>query len=520
MLLKELRTDLTIEKQILSAMIISEPFSKRFADLINPIFFENLYIRTIAKWILDYYKNHDKIPPKMTIKDILDAKVANKEVEEKEIKLIEPIITDIISLATVLPEFDHDYHIQTAENYFSKRNLIIKANQVLELAEHDQIGEAEKVISDYHKIAVEVSSIFNPFDDDEIHDTFDDDEAPFFQFSGEWGKYCGPFDRGQLVGIQGAFKRGKTWLLQEFVVEALLQKRRIFFVSLEMTKKEIKKRLYQRLTSTGIKSQYIVPVFDCTWNQRHTCELKQNTNPADFPIVDGDNCTIPYDKNLTDYRICTHCRNHPRLFKNFHPSVWYDTITRPRFDRHHIVDESVSWKMFHQFVRYQVFPRFSANISDIERHIGLLVNSEGFVPDIILIDYGDILKGEDSRLEGYTKEDVTWMAMARLASKLNCLVVSPTQVNKEGQTTKNLSVKHQSKWVGIFAHVDMMFAINQTPVEKRAGIIRWGTQAHRHKEFDESTQLTILQSLGLGQPYLDAAVITPVNEEENDEFED
>lgn len=516
MLLKELRTDITIERQILSAMIISDKFMQRFADIIKPVYFENSYIRTISQWILDYYQQH-KSAPKMTIRDISDAKIAQNDIDKKEAKLVTPIIDDIINMAASLPDFNEAYHIRTAENYFTSRNMIISANTILNLVNQKQLNEAEKVFSDYHKVAIEVSPIFNPLDDKEVADTFDEQESSFFQFPGEWGKYCGPFERGHLIGICGAFKRGKTWLLQEFVLQAMLQKRRVFFVSLEMTKKKVKERLYKSLTSSGLRPNYTVPCFDCTFNQRNTCELSERTNTYDGPIVDENNATIPYDPDLSDYSVCTECRNRDALCRNFHPSIWYRTLDRPRYEYHYIIDELKAWEMYRQFVRYAVFPRFGASISDINRCAHLLINEEGFEPDIVLIDYGDIVKPEDSRLVGYTKEDHTWMAMAQLASNLNCMVTSPTQVTKAGQTAKNLNVQHQSKWVGIIAHVDAMYSLNQTALEKRMGIMRWGTLAHRHKDFDEFTQLTILQNLHLGQPYIDSAVIVPLKEERNEE---
>lgn len=513
MLLKELRTDLTIERQILSAMIISDPFMKRFADIIKPVFFESPYIRTIAKWVLQYHKHH-KNAPKMTIKDIMDTKISSNDIDEKEASLIEPIINEIINTAAILPDFNHEYHIRTAEEYFTSRNLTLSANKILELVEQKQVGEAEKVFGEYRRVAVEVSPVFNPLDEKEIDEAFEDDDIPFFELPGEWGKYCGKFERGHLVGIMGAFKRGKSWLLQEFVTQAMLQRRRIFFVSLEMNKKQVKKRLYSSLTSTGDKKIYTVPHFDCTFNQRNTCKLVERINTADFPIVDKDDKTIPYDKDLTDYQICNFCRNKRGFKSNYHPSIWYETISRPNFEHRYVFDELRAWDMYKQFVRYAVFPRMSATISDVYRHANMLINEEGFEPDIYLLDYGDIFRGEDERITGYTKEDITWMTMAQMASKMNALVVSPTQVTKIGQTVKSLNVRHQSKWVGVFAHVDGMYSVNQTPIEKRMGIMRWGTVAHRHEDFDPYRQLTILQNLYIGQPYLDSEIIYPLKEDE------
>jgi len=62
-----------------------------------------------------------------------------------------------------------------------------------------------------------------------------------------------------------------------------------------------------------------------------------------------------------------------------------------------------------------------------------------------------------------------------------------------------------------------MCVLNQTPVEKREGIMRLGIIAHRHEEFDEFTQVQVLQQLKIGQPYLDSEVLRSLGNKEEEE---
>ena len=63
-----------------------------------------------------------------------------------------------------------------------------------------------------------------------------------------------------------------------------------------------------------------------------------------------------------------------------------------------------------------------------------------------------------------------------------------------------------AQWIGILAHVDAMFSMNQTPEEKRKGVMRIGKIAHRHEDFDTDQDCYVLQALELGQFHLDSQI--------------
>jgi len=213
---------------------------------------------------------------------------------------------------------------------------------------------------------------------------------------------------------------------------------------------------------------------------------------------------IPEEYNENDeYVPCTACRGDGTA--NYEISTWFETLEVPPFNVSTVGDTLTAWQRnYNNYLRVKIYPRFSASVADIKRDLDLLEQLEGFVPDIILIDYADILKPEDDRSIGVDKEDRTWIALSQLGAERHALVVVPTQVTKSGQDAETLGVEHTAKWVGKLAHVDAMFFINQTEDEKKAGVMRMGTMMHRHLEFNQKDTVTLLQKLMVGQANLDS----------------
>jgi hypothetical protein len=127
------------------------------------------------------------------------------------------------------------------------------------------------------------------------------------------------------------------------------------------------------------------------------------------------------------------------------------------------------------------------------------------MPDIILIDYADILKPETSALAGVEKEDRTWIALAQLAAERSNVVVTPTQLTKEALDANIIKQKHTARWVGKLGHVDAMYAISRTEKDQNYGVMRVNCLAHRHKEFNPNEQVLVLQSYNSGVVVLDSA---------------
>jgi hypothetical protein len=237
-------------------------------------------------------------------------------------------------------------------------------------------------------------------------------------------------ERGWLRGIVGSAKRGKTWMLQELAYQAMFAKKRVVFISLEMDSWRLTRRFYKGITGQldGLldeeKGRVIkIPVFDCQRNQNNTCKFPRRV--GNVGVEDKEH-----------YKICMFCRNRKLINKEEGKPMWQPMVYLDEQYKHRMTLSAIR-KSARDFTRYKGsrlfrlahFPAFSATLRDIESAIDTLEFRDNFVPDVIVIDYADIIKG-DSQLDDTAMANRIWMALKGLASRRSCLVITATQGNR------------------------------------------------------------------------------------------
>jgi intein/homing endonuclease len=292
-----------------------------------------------------------------------------------------------------------------------------------------------------------------------------------------------------------------TFYKMDLAVNALLNKLNVAFISLEMNEVQIKDRFYRRISGVGLEEQYLFPMFDCLYNQVGTCTKPQRENRIALKKKPED---IIRFKEIEGYKPCSYCREGGQKF--YKPEVWFESIKTPLFSMKSIQQKVKAFSlMFGNRLRIKAYPRFSASIDDISRDLDVLEHLEGFIPDVIFVDYATILR--PGRFAGKEKREIIdeiWMTLARMASERHCLVVSATQGTR-GSIKKHLMEEEDiAEWIGILAHVDVFIALSQTPIEKEKGVIRFNVLEHRHKKFIPDKSVMVLQHLETGQTYIDS----------------
>lgn len=626
------KVDSSIEKRILTGMIVSTSYLKEIYPLLNLNYFQNSFIKKISRWVRDFYKDYEEAP-NGHMKDIYV--IESDKLKEDEKELIKEFLVSLSARYESEDSTNVPYLVDLTIHYFKKRQLEITANSILHLVKSDSVDEAEQQLLGFKKVAKNLSSWFNPFEENEMIQTFQEKEEVFFKFPGKLGEFLGGFEKGWLVGLSGAYKKGKciakgqlvslangelkkvedvvrdkntdiltldektnriipgkiahhwengvkkcwkvttrtkkeitvtfnhpllsfrgwedltklkigdyivvsenylilwdkiikieyvgeletydlavegthnfivngviahnTWWLQEFALMGMLSGIKVAFFSLEMPKQSMKERIYKRLIAgTGDGGEFLYPVFDCMHNQTGECKKRERINRT--PLLDINREKPSFSPSLP-YRICTACRGT----EDFEMEQWWTVKKRPGFD---LSTASFVLKpiqdMSNNLLRMKVYPKYSANTGTIKRDLDVLAETEGFIPSLVIVDHADILSPEQSGLTGVQKEDESWMALSRLASERYSLVVTGTQVTKDGQDATTLGTKHTGRWAGKLGHVDVMLTINATPSEKENGVMRVGVMDHRHKEFNETETVTVLQNINLGQVHLDS----------------
>lgn len=149
------------------------------------------------------------------------------------------------------------------------------------------------------------------------------------------------------------------------------------------------------------------------------------------------------------------------------------------------------------YLRLSCWNNDSLHVKQIETQLREWEREE-WVPDVVVIDYADILNMDYPKLEGRDRINKTWMQMRRLSQMYHCLVVTATQSNAGSYDAKTIGKSHFSEDKRKHAHVTCMYGINQTMEEKKLGVTRLNCIELRDGEYLESKCVHVAGCLAIG----------------------
>lgn len=130
--------------------------------------------------------------------------------------------------------------------------------------------------------------------------------------------------------------------------------------------------------------------------------------------------------------------------------------------------------------------------------VGLKRN--GWVPDVVVIDYADILAPPPGVHEHREQINVNWKQLRALAQTHHCLVVTATQSDTDSYGREFLGRDNFSDDKRKNAHVTGMIGINQLDREKEIGVYRLNWVELREAEFHSKRCVHVAGCLDLGNP--------------------
>lgn len=121
-----------------------------------------------------------------------------------------------------------------------------------------------------------------------------------------------------------------------------------------------------------------------------------------------------------------------------------------------------------------------ASLSTIENHLNNLRIQEGFVPDVIFIDYLDLLKNKSVRKEVKDDIDDVYVDAKGLAKELGIPIVSPSQANRTGAGKKiiegsNIAGSYNKIMIG-----DIVISLARNRKERIEGTGWWHIMGNRY----------------------------------------
>jgi hypothetical protein len=480
------KVDSKIEQKILTALIMSKEFLGQAVQILDLTLIEAEHFRTVAAWCVDYYHAYNKAPEE-GIETIYHGWVEAQEEATEEMDAIHDFL-EALSEDYEGAESQNIPHLLDQLAEFMRRKKLQAARDTLDYALHNgDTTAAEQAILEYRGVSTEETAGVAPLNDPEAWErTYAESQKPLFEFPGDAGRFLNPaLTRDSLIGIQGPEKRGKTWWCLEFVIRALRARRRVAFFQVgDLSEAQILRRLAVRLVNRPLN--------------RTMCG--QIRIPRDImPPEDAE------DELDVEYRV----RDYPR------PITKNATLEA-------IKKFSKANGMSNQgppFLKVGIFSNSSINVRGLDGVLEKWEAFDGFVPDVIVIDYADILAAEDPKKQARDQVNDTWKALRRLSQDRHALVIAPTQADAGSYDIETQSMKNFSEDKRKLAHVTGMLGLNQTSQEKTAQVMRLNWIVLRESPFNSSDCLWVGQSIELGRAYTCGTLYNPhaPKDEEDDD---
>jgi hypothetical protein len=298
------------------------------------------------------------------------------------------------------------------------------------------------------------------------------------------------------------------------MLEALNFRRSVLFISIEMIEDEIVLRGDKALTGRDYKDGSVkYPKLDCLCNQMGTCDRKERKNK--ITVREDDDIENYRDERFKKYRPCVACLDHEvgdnginPMEKFYEEAIWWIDVENKKLTQKEYSKTVDKFDLFKSPKAKLWAPASAPTIQQIKEHLNWIEYSENFVPDVIVLDYGDIIKAEKSG----DKKDMggVYWGLKEIAKERKCAVITATQTNRDSMYGKDISITQVGEDYKKLQHVDGMLLLHQTDDEKADRIMRVSAGVVRKESFDVRQQVMVLQCLELGQVCIESKKMTIV----------
>ncbi len=128
-----------------------------------------------------------------------------------------------------------------------------------------------------------------------------------------------------------------------------------------------------------------------------------------------------------------------------------------------------------QKLKIMAVPANKTSVADIEAEIDSMELNDGFSPELVVVDYGNILAPSTSSKDKKDHQDQTQVVwdLQHLAKhgRTRRVVVTAFQSKQEGIKAERLQADHVGRSIGIAQALDVAIAIDQNSNEKELGIV-------------------------------------------------
>lgn len=440
------------ERDIVYQLIVSDKFCREIIPVLNPKLLEIVYVRTIVIWIKDYFEKFKEAPKKNMIK------LYRAHVEEiKDESLQNNIFTFIEKLDKDYEKIkisNEDFAIQNAIKYLKVRSLKNFSEDVDAFINSGDVERAENCVTKFRKVEVASGEGVSILDDfDIVTEAFTEEQDLLFTMPGDFGKLMGDVHREDFIAFLAPMKAGKTFSLIDVGIEGLKNNLKVVMYSLEMSRTNMIKRVWKALSGQCTRDVDIEMPYFVKEGNKWRIEKKE---------IHKDASTV--------LEVRKRQKSLKRLFRGG------------------------SFRIYAE-------PAYSLTVESLENKLDDLAY-DGFYPDVIIIDYADIMAPSDKSSDYRNQIDGIWKRLRALAQKRKAVVFTASQTNR-GAISKEVEAEAVSEDIRKLAHVTSMVSISKTKFCKENRIAIFSQIAVREGQ-PETRKVVATQCLEFGRPVIES----------------
>lgn len=451
----------TEEKRILTGMIVNDIVLGRIsAKWAADGMFRVRWANLVGGWCVAYHRRYGKAP-RTNIEGLFKT-WAGKATDTATVELVDRFLSGLSEdYEAEADEVNPDYLCDIAGEHFNAVQLEEMAETVQGHVDRGDVDKALAAAAKWGKVEMGTGAGVDVLHDrDAVRDAFEQHTEPLIKYPGDLGKFFGDqLGRDEFVALTGATGRGKTWWLMDIAWMGVRQGRRVAFFEVgDMSQSQILRRFMCRVSKRPLKPPYKLDV------------------PVGISRVDD----VPVADVETEEQ-------------EFKPLDWQAAwASCQRVTRRHKKP----------LLKLSVHPNSSISMNGVCATLDVW-EREGWVPDVVVVDYADIL----ATPTGYTPGDreainATWKAMRNLSQSRHILVVTATQADANSYDAHTIRRSNFSDDRRKNDHVTGMLGINATEEEADMGVMRLNWTKRREEAYNESRCVHVAGCLALGRPHI------------------
>lgn len=408
-----------LAEAVLALLVHSSEYSTLLAlKITDAQLFTNQTNQTIAKATLDYISKYQS-PPKHAINYLLE-----NDIQRGERGIL--VKNELEALITRLEHTDPAFVLENLDQFLEKQRLTIAFQESLDLIQEGELDKAKERAYKASSIGINSSEgLWMRKSDDALSFLNRDENLEFFSSGVDIldDRNVRP-DRKTIMFMIAASGKGKSWWLVQVGKYALLHHKKVLHITLELSQEKTARR-------------YIQAIFGLT-----QYEAREVTIPQFVTDTNG-------------------------LISGITPNQY--TRESVIAKRHDIRNKLDKWHSCPNWL-IKEFPTATLSVEQLYLYIDSLERQKGFKPDVLILDYADLMKLDTQALRIDTGR--LYREIRGLGVSKDIAVVTATQGNRDSDSAKLVGSTNVSEDWSKIGTGDIVITYSQTPEEKLMGLAR------------------------------------------------